>query len=267
MLDLAPNHKLGLVVANPILLAGGSIGYGEAIHAGLETARLGGVVVGPLVQQSRAGAPLPRLAETNGGFVLETGLQNRGLNAALKNFAKLWPRLGCPVIVQVADSQPQVLARTLSQLSMVDGVSGIELLLPRHADAGLTRDLVRAAERSCDLPLWVKLPLEQAALLAPVAVEAGAVGLVVGQPPLGAASNGTSIVTGALFGPLAFAPMLAALISVSALGLPAALIACGGIHTVVQAQQVLAAGALALQLDSVIWVEPGLAGRMVNGEL
>jgi dihydroorotate dehydrogenase (NAD+) catalytic subunit len=253
-------------VANPILLAGGSIGYGEALHAGLATAQLGGVVVGPLVQQSRAGAPLPRLAETNGGFVLETGLQNRGLNATLKNFAKLWPRLGCPVIVQVADSQPQVLARTLSQLSLVAGVSGIELLLPRNADAGQTRELVRAAERSCDLPLWVKLPLEQAILLAALAVEAGAVGLVVGQAPLGAAGYGASLVTGALFGPLSFAPMLAALISVAALGLPAALIACGGIHTLAQAQQALAAGAQALQLDSAIWVEPGLAEKMVNNE-
>ena len=28
----------------------------------------------------------------------------------------------------------------------------------------------------------------------------------------------------------------------------------------------LTAGALALQLDSAIWVEPGLAEKMVNGE-
>jgi len=38
-----------------------------------------------------------------------------------------------------------------------------------------------------------------------------------------------------------------------------ALIACGGIHSVAQAEQVLAAGARAVQLDGAVWVEPGLA--------
>ena len=71
-------------------------------------------------------------------------------------------------------------------------------------------------------------------------------------------------VTGSLFGPLAFAPMLAALIAVAKLALPCALLACGGIHTLAQVQQALQAGAHAVQLDSAIWVEPGLPGRLVD---
>ena len=166
MIDLAPNHKLSFSVANPILLAGGMIGYGEALHPGLLTSQLGGVVIGPITLNSRIGTEGTRLAETNSGFILETGLQNRGIAAVLKKFAKLWPRLSCPVIAQVADAQPSALAKMVAQLTSARGLSGLELLLPRNADAELTRALIRTTIRQSDLPVWVKLPLERAVALA-----------------------------------------------------------------------------------------------------
>ena len=55
--------------------------------------------------------------------------------------------------------------------------------------------------------------------------------------------------------------MLAALLQVAALQLPAALIAGGGIHTGEQVRQCLAAGAQAVQIDSAVGVEPGQSGR------
>ncbi|MCX6044006.1 MAG: hypothetical protein NT075_02755 [Chloroflexi bacterium] len=276
MIDLAPHHKLGLSVANPILLAGGSIGYGEAIHKGLDLAPLGAIVVGPILLNSRMGTLAPRLAATNGGFVLETGLQNRGITTVLKHFAKVWPRLGCPVIAQVADSQPSALAKVAAQLTSEQQLSGLELLLPRNATPEQASTLLRVVIQNSDLPVWAKLPLGRAVALAPHAVAAGAVGLVIGQPLLGSAPHqtpvhpGTSeeppstLVTGPLFGPLAFAPMLTTLLAVVKLALPCALIACGGIHTWAQAQQALQAGAHALQLDSAIWVEPGLPSRFLT---
>ncbi len=283
MIDLAPNHKLGLSVVNPILLAGGSIGYGEAVHKGLDLAQMGAVVVGPILLNSRMGAAAPRLAATNGGFVLETGLQNRGITTVLKHFTKLWPRLGCPVIAQIADSQPSALTKVAAQLTSNEQLSGLELLLPRNATPELTNTLLRIVIQSSDLPVWAKLPLGRAVALAPHAVAAGAVGLVIGQPLLGSAlheapaqptlSEGPAptMVTGPLFGPLAFAPMLSTLLAVAKLSLPCALIACGGIHTWDHVQQALQAGAQALQLDSAIWVEPGLPGRLAeqwaNGQL
>jgi dihydroorotate dehydrogenase len=114
-----------------------------------------------------------------------------------------------------------------------------------------------------DLPLWIKLPLQNAVALAPAAVDADA--LVIGQPPQGSLPNAYNVpVSGSLYGPLMFAPMMAALFDIVRLALPVPTIACGGIHTVVQARQVLAAGAAAFQLDSVVWVEPGSAGRIAQ---
>lgn len=270
MIDLAPGHKTGLIVKNPVLLAGGSIGYGEAIASGVAVKQLGAVVVGPLLRQSGSGIAPPRVAELTGGMVLGVGLQNRGVNDVVKRIARQWTRLGAPVIVQVAESRPSALTFVLERLATVDAIAGIELLIGNSTDAEAVQRAVYTTMQISDLPIWVKLPLAEAALLAPVAVEAGAVGIVVGQPPLAAVArskaDGTpAMVQGPLYGPVVFHLMLAALLAVSKLALPAVLIACGGIHTAEQARTVLQLpGVRALQIDSALWIEPGLPGRLVT---
>ena len=64
---------------------------------------------------------------------------------------------------------------------------------------------------------------------------------------------------------LSFAAMCATFEQVGSLDLACPLIACGGIHTATQAQQILAAGASAIQIDSAIWIEPGLPARLAHG--
>lgn len=271
MIDLAPGHKVGLLVKNPVLLAGGAIGYGEAMHSGLAVKQLGAVVVGPLLHHSGAGAPPPRLAEVPGGFVLGAGLQNRGVNDVLKRFARLWLRLGVPVIVQVAETRPPSLAFVVERLATVEAVAGIELLVAPGADKEAVSQVVHTVVQSCDVPVWVKLPLAEAVALAPAAVATGAVGIVVGRPPVATAPRSSqaaaapSLVQGALQGPSLFHLMLAALLAVSRLALPAALLACGGIHTIEQAQLVLSVpGVCAFQIDSALWIEPGLPNRLAT---
>jgi dihydroorotate dehydrogenase (NAD+) catalytic subunit len=270
MIDLAPGHKQGLVVNHPVLVGSGVVGYGEIVPRGLTLSLAGATVVGPLLNQSRSGAPLPRIAETVGGLVLVTGLQNRGVNSVLSRFARLWPRLGCPVVVQVAEGEPRALSRLVERLAQVEGIAGLELILLTQ-EVEVAQQLVHAAQSS-DLPIWVKVPLAQAAAWAEALVEAGASGLVVGQAPPAALGRSPSpgevrgvgaLVRGGLYGPLAFAPMLERLAAVAALQLPCALIAAGGIHEVDQARQALAIGAQAVQLDTALWVEPALLGWMV----
>lgn len=260
MIELAPAHKLGLFLDSPVLLAGGSVGYGEALHRELEPARFGAVVVGPFTRRSSGGSPPPRLAATVGGFVRHTGLQNRGVAAAVKKFGRLWPRLGCPVIAQIADSSPADAAGTVRRLAAADGIEGFELLCPPEISRSALGQLVALFPLESDLPLLVKLPLARAQGLAEVAVAAGASGVVVGSPPPGAAVRGDGgTVVGETFGPGVFPAMLAGLLALKALNLPGSLSACGGIHTARQAQDCLAAGADAIQLDSLVWVEPAAA--------
>lgn len=282
MIELASGHKTGLALPNPILLGVGTIGYGEVTPRGLDPARMGAVVVGPILQASRAGGAPPRVAETNGGLVLQTGMQNRGLRTVMQRYAALWGRLGCPVIAHVADSRPAAVRTIVEALAEPVGLAGIELALPRQADARAAAALVGEAVRGTELPVCVKLPLEQATQMAEAAVAAGAACLVVGLPSLGMlrrhsepanvrngghtmqGANGQTALCGEVFGPLTFALTLRAVDAVASLGLGCGLIASGGVHTWPQVEQALAAGSQAVQIDSAVWVEPGLPGRLVT---
>ena len=260
MIELAPDHKLGLPVACPVMLGAGAIGYGESRHRELTLDGFGAVVIGPFTRRSRRGSQPPRMAETLGGFVRRVDLQNRGVSAAVRKFAGLWPRLGCPVVAQLGDSEEEEAASTARRLSGVEGIEGFELVC---SPAGSEREISRLLEAllvETDLPVLAKLPLVRASTLAPALIAAGAAGIVVGSPPIGAAMKGDGwTVTGEVFGPGVYPMMLAALMEVKGLGLTGSLIACGGIHTRNQALHCLAAGADALQLDSLAWVEPAAA--------
>ena len=260
MIELAPDHKLGLPVACPVMLGAGAIGYGESRHRELTLDGFGAVVIGPFTRRSRRGSQPPRMAETFGGFVRRVELQNRGVSAAVRKFAGLWPRLGCPVVAQLGDSEPEEAASTAQRLSGVEGIEGFELVCSPAAGEREISRLLEALLVESDLPVLAKLPLARASALAPALIAAGAAGIVVGGPPMGAARNGDGgTVTGELFGPGVYPMMLAALMEVKGLGLAGSLIACGGIHTREQAHHCLAAGADALQLDSLAWVEPAAA--------
>lgn len=270
MIDLAAGHKAGLTVENPVLLGVGSVGCGEAIHADLSLDHAGAVVVGPITEGSRAGSHMPRLAETQGAFVLETGQQNRGVRATLREFLPLWKRLRVPVIAHLADSAPDSLARTAAMLAEAACVAGIEIGLARDWNERLLRTLVDVVARAAELPIWLKPTLDRARECSVIAGGAGAHAVVIGAAPDAAlfAPGSDDLIKGRLFGPAVFPLMLRALTdardAVTESNQPLPLIACGGIHTPEQAKQALRAGAMAIQLDSIVWIEPGAPGQIAR---
>lgn len=285
-MELAPNHKSGFTVANPILLAGGVIGAGDEFPSVLRAAKVGAAVVGPVTLRARRGGSQPRLGEGTNGFVLDSGLQNRGVHRSLKHFRKSWPRLGVPIVAQVADREPDALARVARDLERSGAVSGIELLVHPNAETETElRSLTTALAHCTELPLWVKLPYERASEMAAVAVSTGADALVVCQPPRGSlpvvssfaegraadakdisvAQQAQQLTQGSLFGPLVLPLVLHRLMEIQALDLGAPLIACGGIHSWQDAATALRAGAQAVQLDAAVWVEPGLVYEVLSG--
>lgn len=269
MIELAHQHKIGLSVASPFILGAGAIGIGDAIPKGLDLTCIGAAVVGPVSANSNGGADPPRLAHSSGGAILNAAQQNRGVGSVMQRYARLWERIGVPVVVQVADAQPGLLVRTTTRLREVAGISGFELLLPSDANAALVAVLVRACVASTEAPVWAKLPLSGACELARAAVGAGASGLVIGQAIVGASmrfyhGGEKALIRGDVLGPGAFAPMMVELAQVAALSLPSVLIASGGIHTVDQVRQALSAGASAVQIDSAIWVEPALPQQLYS---
>ncbi len=150
------------------------------------------------------------------------------------------------------------MGKLAARISAMQGIAGLELV-PLTREIEVATRMVRYVVQATDLPVWVKVSFEEASAWARPLVEMGANGLVLGQAPRGQlGSEATGLVDGGLYGPLTFALMLPVLRAVARLQLPAALIACGGLHTVEQMWQALDAGADALQVDTALWVEPAL---------
>ena len=104
----------------------------------------------------------------------------------------------------------------------------------------------------------MRLPLERAAEYAPTCAEAGADALVIASPPRGTLPHGGGFVSGRLYGrgmlPLT---LRAVRETVDRVNLP--IVASGGVHVLEDAQALLAAGASAVQIDTLIWRDPKAA--------
>lgn len=253
---------------------------GEALHAEVEPGAFGALVVGPVTRRSRAGSESPRIAETHGGIVLDTGAQNRGLDATLKHFAATWARSPVPVIVQLIEGDPRVLGEMCARLASAEGVAAIEWMPAPTIEVRTIRTAIESMQMESDLPLLLRPPFARTAEWGKIAAQSSVDALVVGAPPQGAVSrtmgsekgaqsaiHGTTIVTGSLYGPGVFPLMLAALVEASQLALNVPLIASGGIFTLEQAQTALSVGATALQIDALAWLEPAAATAIARNHL
>lgn len=265
MIELAPRHKSGLAVESPILLGAGAAGLGDALPPGVDSKNFGAVIVGPITRSGRTGTAPPRLGVVNGGMVLQSGGQNRGAHAVRRKLSRSWARLKCPIIAQLTDEEPGEIRQAAGALRRLPNLAGFELSGSHLRNPDLLGELVGAVRDSVDLPLCVQLTRANRGVSVEAAVGAGADALVLCHPESGAAINeGGQAVRGPLFGPLSFGHTLEAVLEVAASSPPVPLIAVGGIHSLDHVQLLLMAGAAAVQLDSLLWVEAGVAVRIAE---
>lgn len=259
--ELAPQHKVGLSLANPVMLASAVAGYGDIQAPGLDLAALGGLVTAPVTRRP-ARRNVPQIQELPGGLFWQRGDWNPGLRIVLRDFAPLWRRLALPIIVHLAADDPGEIAALAGGLEGVRSVAGLELDAPDD-DPRLATDLVWAARQAADLPILVRVPLTAGDDLVKALLETPVDALVV-APPAGARIDPASghLVYGSVHG-AALAPLVTARIAALAGWVEAPLVACGGIHNLDDALAQLAAGARAVQIDTAVWVDPSLPGRIV----
>jgi dihydroorotate dehydrogenase (NAD+) catalytic subunit len=263
MIELAPQHKIGLSLSNPVMIAAGCAGYGQAYHSLLDLAAFGAIVTNPITLRPRRGSAQPRLAETPGGFILNTGEQNPGVKKVIQQAQKIWANLPTAIIAHLPADEPDDLLRTARALAHLETpqaqtvLAALELGLPPQTHPHEARRWIKAVQEGSPLPLLVKLPLGAPLNLAEAVAEAQADALVIGSPPQGAAQagRGETIVSGALFGPALRSLTLHDLQRIKSwLDLP--IVAAGGIHSLTDAETFLAAGATAVQVDSLLFIEP-----------
>ncbi len=236
--------------------AAGCFGFGEVYDNLIDPNLFGAIVTQPLSYRrrragTRATIPLPA------GCLIEETRANPGLSGALTRHRARWEALPVPLIVHLVASDASKTRKAASRLDEETSIRALELGLPEDCDRASAHSLVNAARRRFEKPLLVRLPLLGARFLAASCAGAGADALVIAAPPQGVAREAESgrLVHGNLYGPWVKAlvwPVLRALREW--VDLP--IIAAGGVHSLADARDYLAAGASALQVDSLIWRDP-----------
>jgi dihydroorotate dehydrogenase (NAD+) catalytic subunit len=210
---------------------------------------LGAFVTNPISMRPRKPTSHPAALEYPGGFLLHTGLPNPGFPSAVKKYAHKWADSSVPVIVNLMADRPEETKRMVEALEGVENVMAAELGFAPL----LTDDIIlTAVEMSLgELPLIASLPMEQAVMLAPRVMETGAAAVSLSAPRGSLMTDDRSLITGRLYGPSLFPQSLETVSRLVGAGVPT--IGGGGVYEEEQAQAMLQAGALAVQLDAVLW--------------
>lgn len=265
-LELAPRNKRGLALISPLMAGSGAAGFGDAWPPGLAPADFGAVVTAGVSMQPCKGAAPPRLAELPAGFLFHTGDHNPGFRRVISSHAPAWRCSPTPIILALAGGSSGDRAWMAQQLEEEDlGIAGVELAVAEDDNLSEASAFISAVRHATTLPLLVKLPATRAAHLAKTCVVAGADALIVGAaPPALYPAGGGELLEAPLAGPIALPFTLRALRHVAALNLDTPLIAAGGIHSLADALLCLELGASAVQIRSLIWVDPAAAQRLAH---
>jgi dihydroorotate dehydrogenase len=247
--------KQDLTFSIPYMNASGTLGFAPDFHAPVPWDSFGAFVTNPLSLRPRLPTASPALIEYPGGFLLHTGLPNPGLPAALKKYARRWADSRLPVIVHLMADRPDETLRMVRSLEGRENIAAVELgFAPLLAD-----DILLLTIEMClgELPLIASLPVEHVLSLGPRAIQVGAAAISLAAPrgaltpdpsPSG---SGESMVTGRLSGPALFPQALLTVRDAVRANLP--VIGAGGVGSKENADAMLSAGAMAVQVDESLW--------------
>ncbi len=250
--------KHSLIVETPVMPAAGTFGFGEQYRSLIDVDKLGALVTNPVTYTPWSPATGTRVVPLDAGMLVHTGLPNPGLSKVLAKHRSTWERLPVPIIVHIVSTTEDEVRRCVHKLEEEETVDGVELGLNDDTSIGDAQAAVRAAADNADKPILVRLPFGSTIELAQAAADAGAGGLVVCAPPRGTArDSGGRLVSGRLYGPF-IKPLVLRLVGQIARRVDVPVIGSGGIHSPQDARDYLEAGAVAVQIDSVTWIEPSL---------
>jgi dihydroorotate dehydrogenase (NAD+) catalytic subunit len=277
--ELAPER--GLRLANPIMVASGTFGYGVEYGEVVDVQRLGAICCKGTTLRPRAGNPPPRVTETPGGMLNSIGLQNPGVDAVIEKYSSVWAGWKVPVIVNVAGESIEDYVEVARRLDGVPGVAGIELNIscPNVGKGGLQfaidRDAARAVtaavRRATELPLLVKLSPNVADVrpIAKAIEEAGADAITAINTLSGLAVSADRSraflgnVYGGLSGP-AIKPVALRIVYEVAQVVSIPIVGIGGVTSLADVLDFMACGAAAVQIGTALFADPELPVRLAE---
>ena len=280
--DLSVNVAGALRLANPVMAASGTWGYGDEYGDIVDVQKLGAVICKGTTLEPRNGNPQPRIVEVTGGVLNSVGLQNIGVDALIGEKAPLWATWKVPVLVNIAGNTIEEYAQVAAKLEGVAGVSGIEVNIscPNVSKGGMhfgtdpsaASEVTAAVKEATSLPVIVKLSpnVTDITVIAQAVEKAGADAVslintvsgmaidVKGRKPL------LGNITGGLSGP-AVKPIALLMVYRVAGCVNIPVIGCGGITSAADALEFIMAGATAIQVGTASLTDPRATLAVIDG--
>jgi len=272
----------GMRLANPVMTASGTFGYGSEFAGYTDLEKLGAVVVKGLSLRPRDGNPGPRTVETPCGMLNAIGLANVGVEVFIKEKLPYLKRLRTKTIANIFGETVREYTEVARRLDDAPGVAALEINIscPNVKKGGLAfgtdpkeaARVVRAVRKATRLPVITKLSpnVSDIGVMARAAEEAGsdALSLINTIPAMAidvdSRRAALATVTGGLSGP-AIRPVAVRMVweAAKAAGVP--LIGIGGIMCARDAIEFILAGATAVQVGTASFVDPDAAVKTARG--
>lgn len=275
--------KIGkLELRNPVLLASGTVGYGNEIAEFTDLSRIGGIVTKSLSLKPKKGNPPQRIVETASGMLNAIGLANVGVEEFIKEKIPFLKTLDTTVICNIAASSVEEYVECTKILDPVDTIKGFEINVscPNVKEGGLEfgNDLgavgritekVRAVTNKT---LIIKLSpnVSRISEFAAVVKENGGDAVSAINTLVGTSFNiwtrkpKIKNITGGLSGPAIKPVALAKVLEISRkVEIP--IIGIGGIMNWKDAVEFMICGASAVQLGTVNFINPNAAVEITEG--
>ena len=281
MADLSVNiGKLNM--ANPVMTASGTFGYGLEFEDFVDLERIGGIIVKGTTLHHREGNPYPRMAETPMGMLNAVGLQNKGVHYFVENIYPKIKDIKTNMIVNVSGSQIEDYAETARIINELENIPAIELNIscPNVKQGGMAfgvtakgaEEVVKAVRDVYKKTLIVKLSpnVTDITEIARAAEGAGADSVSLINTLLGMAINAEkrkpvlSTITGGMSG-AAVKPIALRMVWQVAKAVNIPVIGLGGIMNWRDAVEFMLAGATAIQIGTANFIDPAIAVKVAEG--
>ena len=247
----------------PILNASGCL---DALVAPDVARSLDVLVTKTITPEPRRGNPPVRIAETDHGMLNSIGLQGPGIDAFVAEHLPRLAALGTTLWVSVGGFSAEDFRRCCSELEGDERVAAIELNLscPNVEEAPETAaELVAAARATSSKTLYAKLSPAQwdVAAAARAVVDAGADGLSLVNTIRGLALDPATmrprlgLGVGGYSGP-ALKPVALACVHACAAAVDVPIVGMGGVWSGLDALELVAVGASAVALGTVLFADP-----------
>ena len=268
----------GVEFKNPVMTASGTFGSGMEYSDFVDLNKLGAVVTKGVANVPWPGNPTPRVAETYGGMLNAIGLQNPGVDVFIERDLAFLKNYDTKVIVNVCGKSVEDYIEVVEKLGDQDNVAMLEINVScpnvkegaiafgQKADAlmHITSEIKKKAKQPVIMKLSPNVTDITEMAKAAEAAGADAISLINTITGMNRRKFALANKTGGLSGP-AIKPVAVRMVYQAANAVKIPIIGMGGIASAEDALEFIMAGATAVSVGAMNFVNPYTTVETIEG--